>query len=151
VLISGGEGISTEFKRELPVGGGSVINVMKTVAAFANGDGGTLLFGIDDEGSVVGLPEADIRTAIDRMTHLVNDWVRPHVHSHTELAEVDGNRVMLVRVDAGAEPPYGVGTTDRRIDYYVRRSATTFRATPADIRAFVRSRLDNSRSAAFFL
>jgi hypothetical protein len=150
VLISGGESVSTEFKLKLPTSEGSIINVMKTVAAFANGDGGTLLFGVDDHGAVVGLGIDDARKALDRMTQLIRDWVRPHVDFDTELADVDGKQVLLVRVDSGAEPPYGVATTDRRIDYYVRRSGTTFPATPADVRAFVRARLPESASAGSF-
>lgn len=147
VLISRGEGVSTEFKRQLPTDErDSVVNVMKTIAAFANGEGGTLLFGIDNDGAVLGLGIDNARKTLDRTTQLIRDWVRPHVDFDAELTEVDGKQVLLVRVDAGAEPPYGVGTTERRIDYYVRRSATSFPATPADVRAFVRARLSADAS-----
>jgi hypothetical protein len=142
VLISRGEGVSTEFKRQLPTDErDSIVNVMKTVSAFANGEGGTLLFGIDNDGAVSGLGIDNLRATLDRTTQLIRDWVRPHVDFDTELTEVDGKQVLLVRVDTGAEPPYGVGTTERRIDYYIRRGATSFPATPADVRAFVRARL----------
>jgi hypothetical protein len=152
VLISRGEGVSTEFKRQLPTDErDSVVNVMKTVAAFANGDGGALLFGIDNDGAVVGLGIDDVRKMLDRTTQLIRDWVRPHIDFDIELTYVDGKQVLLVRVEAGAEPPYGVGTTERKIDYYVRRSATSFPATPADVRAFVRARLPVSASPGSFL
>jgi hypothetical protein len=143
VLISGGEGVSTEFKRQLPATDdrNSIVNVMKTVAAFANGEGGTLLFGVDDDGTVVGLGVHDARETVDRLTSLISDWVRPLVDFHPALADLDGKQVLLVRVNPGAEPPYGVGPTDRNVVYYVQRGATTFPATPADVRAFVRSRL----------
>jgi Putative DNA-binding domain len=151
VLISGGEGVSTEFKRELPTTDGSVVNVMKTIAAFANGDGGVLLFGVDDEGVVVGLAMDDARGAVDRMTQLIRDRVQPHVEFDTELPDVEGRQVLLVRVDAGLEPPYGVGTTGERIDYYIRRSATTFHATPADVRAIVQARGPKTTSFGQFV
>jgi hypothetical protein len=142
VLISRGEGVSTEFKRDLPTDGrDTIINVMKTVAAFANGDGGTILFGVDNDGVVVGLGIEDVRGTLDRTTQLIRDWVRPHVDFDLELTDLEGKQVLLVRIDAGAEPPYGVGTTERRVDYYVRRSATSFPATPADVRASVQARL----------
>jgi SpoIID/LytB domain protein len=116
VLISRGEGVSREFERDLPTDArDSVVNVMETVAAFANAEGGTLLFGIDSEGAVVGVGIDEMRKALDRVPQLILDWVRPHVDFDTELTEVDGKRVLLVHVAAGAEPPYGVGTTDRRI------------------------------------
>ena len=97
---------------------------MKTVAAFANGDGGTLLFGVDDESVVVGLAAPDRRQALDRVAQLIGDWVRPAVDVEPEFADVDGKQVLAVRVSRGDEAPYGVSTTERRIDYYVRRSAT---------------------------
>jgi schlafen family protein len=104
-LISNGEGVSTEFKLELPTSEGSIINVMKTVAAFANGAGGTILLGVDDDGSVVGLRMDDRRSTLDRMTQLIIDWVRPHADFDTELVDIDAQHVLLVRVDAGVEPP----------------------------------------------
>jgi hypothetical protein len=78
VLIGAGEGVSTEFKRQLP--GADPKGVMKTVAAFANGGGGTLLFGVDDDGHPTGLGDASTRENIDRLTNLVGEWVRPRVH-----------------------------------------------------------------------
>lgn len=48
-LIRGGEGEAMEFKRE-------ITELGKTVAAFANTYGGTILVGIDDEGNIVGIP-----------------------------------------------------------------------------------------------
>lgn len=143
VLIGGGEGVSTEFKRELPPREDrkSIIGAMKTIAAFANGDGGTVLFGVDDVGTVVGLGVDNTRKTLDRVTSLITDWVRPLVDFHPEVAEIEGKYVLLVRVTAGVHPPYGVGTSDRAVTYYVRRGATSFAATPADVRAFVRARL----------
>jgi hypothetical protein len=142
VLISGGEIASTEFKRQLPSRErDSILTVMKTIAAFANDEGGTLLFGVDNDGTIRGLVDDDLRGAVDRLTSLIRDWVRPLPVFHPTLASVDGMQVLLVRVQQGAETPYGVGTSDRRVDYYVRRGGTTFPATPADVRAFVRERL----------
>lgn len=110
VLIRGGEIASTEFKRQLPSGErDSILTVMKTIAAFANGDGGTVLFGVEDDGAIRGLAVDDLRDAVDRLTSLVRDWVRPLPDFHPTLASVDGKQVLLVRVQPGAETPYGVG------------------------------------------
>jgi Schlafen, AlbA_2 len=49
-LITQGEGPSVKFKRALPTStAGSLRKIMKTIAAFANADGGDLLFGIDPD------------------------------------------------------------------------------------------------------
>jgi hypothetical protein len=147
VLISGGEGPTTEFKQQLP--GTKPGVVMKTAAAFANGAGGTLLFGVDDDGHIVGLDHAGKGKAMDRVTNLLTDWVRPRVHFQLEHVHVNDAQVLIVDIDAGADPPYGIGTTDHNVVYYVRRGATSFRATPADIRALVRSRLQPTTDPHF--
>ena len=48
--IAGGEDARTEFKRRL----GDLRGVGRTVCAFANGDGGLVVIGVDDGGAVVG-------------------------------------------------------------------------------------------------
>ena len=150
VLISGGETATTEFKRQLPSEQrDSIITVMKTVAAFANAGGGTILFGIENDGSVNGL-DLDVRSAVDRLTLLIRDWVKPLVDFHPTAAEIEGRTVVLVRVEPGVETPYGVGTSERRVGYFVRRGGTTFPATPADVRAFVRARLPSTEQQPYF-
>lgn len=55
-LISGGEGPGVEFKVELPPARASAkqLHFLNTVAAFANGEGGAILFGVADDG--MGFP-----------------------------------------------------------------------------------------------
>jgi len=139
VLISGGERATVEFKRQLP--GNNPRGVMKTVAAFANGGGGTLLFGVEDDGQVVGLGVEYARQNVDRLTNLISAWVRPLPDFEPEMVEVAGAGVIAVNVAPGFEPPYGIGTSEREIHYYVRRAGTTFPATSADVRGFVQARV----------
>jgi hypothetical protein len=147
VLISGGERANVEFKRQLP--GGDPARVMKTVAAFANGGGGTLLFGVENDGQVVGVGDQQTRQSLDRLTSLISDWVRPLPDFECELVEISGQGVIAVNVAAGADVPYGTGTNDRDIRYYVRRAGNTFPATPADVRAFVQARASPAPSPYF--
>jgi hypothetical protein len=147
VLIGGGEGVSVEFKRQLP--GADARGVMKTLAAFANGGGGTLLFGVDNDGDPVGLGAQCTRENVDRLTNLIAEWVRPHVHFTLAEVEAAGARVLVIDVAPGGEPPYGVGTSDRKLVYYIRVGATTFPASPAEVRAIVRSRLPSDRDPRF--
>jgi Schlafen, AlbA_2 len=151
VLISGGEAVSTELKRQLPPDDRvAIVRVMKTVAAFANGIGGTILFGVEDDGTIVGIDLDDARKTIDRITDLISGYVRPLVGFDAFVTKVGGKNVLLVRVKPGSEPPYGVATTERRIDYYVRRNGTSLLATPADVRAAVRAKLPASAQQAYF-
>jgi hypothetical protein len=142
VLIAGGEGQQTEFKRQLPTGDvRNIRTALKSVAAFANGDGGVIVYGVDDEGAVVGLDDESARESADRLTNLVSDYVRPLPLFEVIAAEQGGRNVLLLNVSPSPDTPYGIGTSDRDIVYYVRRSATSFPATPAEVRAMVRARL----------
>jgi hypothetical protein len=57
-MIAQGENQHVEFKQQLPDNSaGSRRTVFKTVTAFANGGGGSILFGVSDNGEVVGVAE----------------------------------------------------------------------------------------------
>jgi GTPase len=73
--ISGGEQATIEFKRELPEK--NPVGFLKTVAAFANGAGGTILFGVADDGEIVGVGHDQRRSNQDRLTKLITARVRP--------------------------------------------------------------------------
>jgi hypothetical protein len=139
-LVSAGEGSTTEFKERLPAQTDEGRRkVMKTVAAFANGDGGTLLFGITKDGAICGLPpEEDTAEARDTLTQLVKSWVSPLPRFEIEtipLPDDPARHVVGLSVEAGTQPPYAAGTGPDRMTYYVRRGATTFSVMPDEVRA----------------
>ena len=49
-IVKAGESQAMEFKRT------STKDAGKTICAFANASGGTLLIGVEDEGTIVGVP-----------------------------------------------------------------------------------------------
>ena len=55
-FLANREGPEAEFKRQVPTSDDSKANVMKTVCAFANGPGGSILFGVDDDQGLLGYP-----------------------------------------------------------------------------------------------
>ncbi|MGO9180054.1 MAG: helix-turn-helix domain-containing protein [Candidatus Limnocylindrales bacterium] len=103
VLLANREGPQAEFKREVPAPDGNPRNVMKTVCAFANGDGGSLLFGIDDEYALVGMESARVASAQDHLAGLVRAWVHPMPATTFETLPIaDSDRIVLeLRVEPG--------------------------------------------------
>jgi Putative DNA-binding domain len=71
-LMSQGEGLQVEFKRQLPSDSPeSKRTIFKTVAAFANGHGGNIVFGIEsDQATVCGLGDVNTLGERDRLTQL---------------------------------------------------------------------------------
>jgi ATP-dependent DNA helicase RecG len=124
---------------------------MKTVAAFANGEGGAILFGVSDEGEILGLDRTVAhQNARDRLSNIVRSWVSPAVRFRIDRTEAGGDRTVLIfRVEPGQEPPYGVGIRPTDIRFYVRRGATSFPAIAAELRALARSRPSDVRYPSF--
>ncbi len=144
MLVVGGERANIEFKREMP--GRDPSGVMKTVAAFANGAGGTVLFGVEDDGRIVGLGETYTIASRDRLTNLIRDWVHPLPDFHLEMIDTANGGVIAVNVASGSDAPYGIATEGRSVSYFVRRAGTTFPASPADVRALVHARVASSEA-----
>jgi predicted HTH transcriptional regulator len=143
-LIYGGEG-PHEFKSCLPwQGQADSKRPFKTIAAFANGDGGTLVYGVDrDELTIIGLDDAQPASR-DRLSQMICAQVIPKPQFSPAYHAVDGKTVLVVRVEPGNSPPYGLisdpGSRDKP-EFYVRRGANTYHAYPPELRAAVLSRL----------
>jgi hypothetical protein len=73
-LVADREGPGTEFKLQVPE---DPFGLMKTVCAFANGDGGSILFGVDDEMGIPGVQDDAIDGLKNQLTQLVDSWVDP--------------------------------------------------------------------------
>ena len=54
-LCARGEGQATEFKTELPA---QAHDIAKSIAAFASSNDGLLIYGVSDDGQILGLAEA---------------------------------------------------------------------------------------------
>jgi hypothetical protein len=129
-LIAAGEGPRTEFKRELVE-----YRKLKTVAAFATGAGGLLIFGIDrDETTVVGL-DGSAQELRDRLGDLVRAAITPTPEFEVVPYVVDDKTILVLSVASGTGA-YGViphrGGHDKP-EYYVRRGANTYPAQPHDL------------------
>ena len=141
-LVAAGEGPNIEFKAEVPDDTDSRRKVSRTLAAFANGEGGHLLFGVDNDGQVLGLPAVSTRqVAQDAITNFIRSLVAPLPNFSVHCIPLDDGSdrgVIVVKVEAGDAPPYGVGPANPQ--YYVRRGATTFPASADVVRALALSR-----------
>jgi hypothetical protein len=75
-LATQGEGPHLEYKQQLPDTREEKRRVFKTVVAFANGHGGTIVFGSGDGGEPIGLTEKPPE-ARRRLCDLLRDLVTP--------------------------------------------------------------------------
>jgi ATP-dependent DNA helicase RecG len=144
-LASQGESLTIEYKELLPDDEGSKRIVMKSVAAFANSDGGTILFGLTDDGEIKGLSRSESnQQARDRLATLVRTLVQPlppYKIDRLPVPDREDRFVVTLEVEQGDNPPYAVGTKPTDYVYYVRRDSTSFPIPPNEVGALVRSRM----------
>jgi ATP-dependent DNA helicase RecG len=89
--------------------------VAEYVAAFANSDGGTLLLGVEDDGTPSG--HGYPAEAVDELLAVPERRLRPGVRCRTQRASLDGHEILIVQVRIAAEAvmvaangfPYRVG------------------------------------------
>ena len=75
---------------------------LKTVSAFSNYDGGTILFGVDDDGNVKGFP--DVRQACLDIENKINDSISPQPNYILEIQNND--QMIKLTVTSGLQKPY---------------------------------------------
>ncbi len=122
-LLRRPEGKTLEFKRDLS----SPAPILRTIVAFANTSGGTILIGVDDAShDVRGLPNA--REEEERLSNLISDSVTPQLVPDVELLRFREEMVLGVAVYPSPNRPHylhdspetgtyvRVGSTNRRAD-----------------------------------
>ena len=75
---------------------------LKTVSAFSNYNGGTILFGVDDNGNVKGLP--DVKQACLDIENKINDSISPQPNYTLEIQ--NNNQTIKLTVKSGLQKPY---------------------------------------------
>ncbi|MCH4887391.1 AAA family ATPase [Acidaminobacter sp. JC074] len=77
---------------------------LKTVSAYANYHSGTIVFGINDDGEVIGVDKVDsLKLSIE---HAIHDAIDPVPYYDINVAEEDGKTLVLLNVYKGEHTPY---------------------------------------------
>lgn len=77
---------------------------LKSVSAFANGIGGTLFFGIDDNRNVVGLTNA--QADAEAISRLIKERITPYPNFILAPEQQGGKYILVLSVFAGRSTPY---------------------------------------------
>ena len=77
---------------------------LKSVSAFANGIGGTLFFGIDNDRNVIGLDDA--QTDAEAISRLIKERITPYPNFILAPERENGKYILVLSVSAGHSTPY---------------------------------------------
>lgn len=108
-------GEATAYDKKEKLEAGKPKSWLKSVSAFANGNGGTLIFGISDDDRIVGLADAESDSEV--ISEYVKTRLDPVPDIHLEFKEIDGKKLILLHVKAGTETPYYYIGDKQRIAY----------------------------------
>lgn len=77
---------------------------LKSISAFANGIGGTLFFGIDNNRNIVGIN--DVQTDAEIISRLIRERITPLPQFILTPVQERGKGLLLVTVASGRSTPY---------------------------------------------
>lgn len=131
-LLTQPEGKTLEFKRDLS----SLKPILKTIVAFANTAGGTLIVGHSPENDAPLIE--DILQAEESLANAIADAIRPTLHPEIDIKTVAGKNLLIVRV-YHQSGPYHIRSEGMTDGVYVRFGSTTRKASPEIVTDLLRA------------
>lgn len=117
------ESKNIEYKVERPK---DSLKYMKTVIAFSNGEGGKIIFGVDDKTrEVVGIPKDDVFAETDAITSAISDSCEPMVIPDVYLQTVEEKTIIVVEISPGKQRPYYIKSKGITDGIYIRVAGTS--------------------------
>ena len=124
--ILNGEKDDIEYKVDIP---SKSENYMRTVVAYANANGGRLIFGIEDNTwRIVGFSKEEVFQKMDAVTNAIYDSCEPKITPNVEIQEFDEKYIIVVDIPAGMQRPYCIKSQGIIEGVYLRVSGTTRKA-----------------------
>jgi predicted HTH transcriptional regulator len=114
-LIADGENLHLDFKYCVS----DSRKIARTLSAFANSDGGRILIGVRDNGSIAGIKSDEEMYMVDTAAHL---FCRPEITYTTKQHTTGGKTILEVDVLKGTKRPYQVKNENGRWLSYFRNN-----------------------------
>lgn len=99
-LIEGGETLHCEFKRKFTTSE----KIAREIMAFANTNGGIILFGVDDNKDIVGV-ESEKETA-ELVKETIEKWIVPQVDYSLQYFDMNGKEVVVIEIPESDNKPH---------------------------------------------
>ena len=116
------ESKTLEYKRDL----GPKERIIRTLVAFANSAGGSLVVGVDDDHSIVGV--ADPLVEENRLSNMIMDSISPALRPEVEIITIGDSTLLVAKVYPAGQRPYFVTAEGERDGVYVRLGSSTLQA-----------------------
>ncbi len=117
-IIKAGENSRVEFKQDTI----HQDSLLQKIVAFANTEGGIIIFGIQDHTyQIIGLSIKQLDYIDKQIANITNDLIRPFLQIITDTPLIDDKRLLIISIPKGSNKPYNTkgaiyirqGTTKR--------------------------------------
>lgn len=139
-IIENGENDRVEFKRKFS----SPEKIAKEMIAFANSKGGKILFGIDDDKSVVGVESE--KGELELISTAAKFYCEPEVEFDTDIMLLKKKDIVVVNIEESKKKPHKLVSDDDNDNskVYVRFNDMSILASKETIKILKNSNLDSS-------
>lgn len=122
----GKESTTLEFKSEIP----NKQQILKTIIAFCNGNGGRVVLGVADDGEVIGINENEAENLLDDLTQSIFRSCAPPIMPAVYMQRLGDKVVIIIEVSAGMNKPYFRSAKGLNEGTYIRVGSNTIKASP---------------------
>jgi len=150
-LIAAGEGPGLEFKSTMRMNlksgqNGKEIELawLKTLVAFMNTDGGTLLIGVADNGEIIGTEPDQFQN--DDKCHLhFKNLIKQHIgteyarYINMKIVPINDKKVMVIQITRSGKPVFLRVRSDEEL-FYIRSGPASEKLLPSQILRYMESR-----------
>lgn len=126
-LIEEGENIQCEFKRKFS----TPEKIAREMIAFANTKGGIVLFGVDDDKSIVGV-ESEKETA-ELVVDVAKNFCEPSLDVILDYKEVDGKEIVIASIPESTYKPHRL--QDYKSEMDINTAIVTIRVNDKSVQA----------------
>jgi predicted HTH transcriptional regulator len=120
-LLSKQESKTLEFKREF--NNSNKDKILQTIIAFANGSGGNIVFGIDDNRKIIGI--ANPFELEEKLSNITFDSISPTIRIDTVFITEQNKTLVIIKIPLGIETPYYLKNKGMGNGTYIRIGSTT--------------------------
>ena len=127
-------GETTEYEKKVALETKKPKSWCKTISAFANGKGGKLIFGVDDNDNIIGL--ADMKKDSEDISEIIKTHLNPIPKFDMNFKNIDGKDIVVLEVFAGDQTPYYYDGNGQLIAY-LRVGNESVPASPIELQELV--------------
>lgn len=109
-IIKRGESLKVEFKQRFS----SYEKIAKEIIAFANTDGGTIIFGINDNGTIHGVESEKSETELIEET--INNFCEPFIEHKIKYFEINGKEMVVLDISKSKNKPHRIKDYKEKLD-----------------------------------